>query len=181
MKTLRVLAVGAFAICSRVSLRRAKIPDVKMKTLANPDDRLEIMRRLRSIKPTSRRRWGEMTPHEMICHLSDAFHSCLGEKEVRPASRWIPRRLFRWAALWVPVPWPRGVRGPREWDPKADGTKPADFESDRKELHKLIERFAKAPVDFRWPEHPFFGRMSPEEWKRLGYLHADHHLRQFGA
>src|SRR5579885_536097 len=98
MKTLRVLAVGAFAICSRVSLRRAKIPDVKMKTLANPDDRLEILRRLRSIKPTSRRRWGEMTPHEMICHLSDAFHSCLGEKEVRPASRWIPRRLFRCAA-----------------------------------------------------------------------------------
>jgi prephenate dehydrogenase len=30
------------------------------------------------------------------------------------------------------------------------------------------------------PSHPMFGPMSPEDWMRWGYLHADHHLRQFG-
>ena len=29
--------------------------------------------------------------------------------------------------------------------------------------------------------HPFFGAMSPNQWLRWGYLHTDHHLRQFGA
>jgi len=28
--------------------------------------------------------------------------------------------------------------------------------------------------------HPIFGRMSLWEWQRWGYLHTDHHLRQFG-
>jgi hypothetical protein len=29
--------------------------------------------------------------------------------------------------------------------------------------------------------HPFFGQMTEKEWMRWGYLHADHHLRQFGV
>ena len=28
--------------------------------------------------------------------------------------------------------------------------------------------------------HPIFGPMRPKDWLRWGYLHADHHLRQFG-
>ncbi len=152
-----------------------------MKTLANANDRIEIQNRLRKVKPSSPRRWGEMTSHEMLCHLSDAFRSCLGERDVRPASPWIPRRPFRFAALWIPVRWPRGVKGPPEWDPKADGTPPAEFEQDKKKLKKLIDRYAKRPTGFAWPAHPFFGRMPERDWMRLGYLHLDHHLRQFGA
>jgi hypothetical protein len=29
-------------------------------------------------------------------------------------------------------------------------------------------------------EHPIFGPMTANDWLRWGYLHADHHLRQFG-
>lgn len=152
-----------------------------MKTLANPNDRIEILNRLGTVRTTSRRQWGEMTAHQMICHLSDAFRSCLGEREVRPASRWIPRAPFRWAALWLPIPWPHNVQGPPEWDPKAGGSRPKEFEADKKELKKLIDRFSKPPRGFEWPAHPFFGCMSLSDWMRLGYLHADHHLRQFGA
>ena len=32
-----------------------------------------------------------------------------------------------------------------------------------------------------WPAHPFFGAMSSSAWLRWGYLHMDHHLRQFGV
>jgi Protein of unknown function (DUF1569) len=28
--------------------------------------------------------------------------------------------------------------------------------------------------------HPIFGPMTAKDWMRWGYLHADHHLRQFG-
>jgi hypothetical protein len=28
--------------------------------------------------------------------------------------------------------------------------------------------------------HPMFGAMTTLEWMRWGYLHTDHHLRQFG-
>jgi hypothetical protein len=151
-----------------------------MKTLANPNDLTEILERLHAIAPTSERRWGRMSSHQMLCHLSDAFSSCLGERPVRPASRWIPRRPVRWAVLWMPIRWPHGVKGPKEWDANAEGSVPREFESDRKELQKLIERFSSRPAEFKWPEHPILGFMSRGEWLRLGYLHLDHHLRQFG-
>ena len=151
-----------------------------MKTLANANDRAEIFERLSAIEPASQRQWGRMTSHQMLCHLSDAFRSCLGERPVRPASRWIPRRLVRWAVLWMPVRWPHGVKGPKEWDPNANGTALGEFEGDRTELKKLIARFASRPEDFQWPEHPILGFMSQAEWLRLGYLHLNHHLRQFG-
>jgi hypothetical protein len=39
----------------------------------------------------------------------------------------------------------------------------------------------RQPRDFQWQVHPQFGKMSEKEWMRLGYLHMDRHLRQFGA
>ena len=32
-----------------------------------------------------------------------------------------------------------------------------------------------------WPAHPIFGPMTLRAWMRWGYLHVDHHLRQFSA
>jgi hypothetical protein len=41
-----------------------------------------------------------------------------------------------------------------------------------------MEAVASGP---RWQtSHPMFGKMSAKDWMRWGYLHADHHLRQFG-
>ena len=61
------------------------------------------------------------------------------------------------------------------------GTSPVEFARDKRELRALLERFTKQPPDFSWGEHPHFGAMSEREWMRLAYLHADHHLRQFGT
>ena len=43
----------------------------------------------------------------------------------------------------------------------------------------LMENFTHAAIRSR--RHPLWGRMSEWEWGRWGYLHTDHHLRQFGA
>jgi hypothetical protein len=49
------------------------------------------------------------------------------------------------------------------------------------DVERLLELMATRGPDFDWPAHPIFGRMSRAAWLRWGYLHADHHLRQFGA
>src|SRR6266536_2217373 len=59
-----------------------------MKTLANLDDKLELLRRLGGIGPASQRRWGKMTAPEMICHLSDALRVGLGERQAKPVWNW---------------------------------------------------------------------------------------------
>jgi len=68
-----------------------------------------------------------------------------------------------------------------ECDAKVGGTRPAELARDLSELHLLLVRFSKRPRDFEYADHPIFGKMTEAEWQRWGYLHMDHHLRQFGA
>jgi Protein of unknown function (DUF1569) len=152
-----------------------------MKSLTNPSDTAEILRRIASLRPDSERRWGRMSAHQMICHLTDGFKMYIGEKEVGPDPRWYPQGLLRWIALWAPVPWPKGFRTAPELDQEGSGTPPAQFEADVRELRSMIECFCRIPNNFVWPQHPRLGKMSRRDWMRLGYLHSDHHLRQFGA
>jgi hypothetical protein len=152
-----------------------------MKTLADPNTRLEISQRMSTIGPASRRRWGKMTATEMICHLRDAFRVGMGEKQANPISNAFSRSGMKWIALWAPIRWPHGVQTVPECKAGAGGTLPVEFGSDMTELKKAFDRFTHQPQDHELKEHPIFGRLSEKEWLRWGYLHMDHHLRQFGA
>jgi len=152
-----------------------------MKTLANPENKREIVRRLGAIGPGSQRRWGKMTVAEMICHLSDALRVAMSEKQAKPISNWFSRSIMKWAGLGLPMQWPHGVSTVPECEAGVGGTRAAEIESDLRDLRELFERFTRQPRDFEYAEHAIFGRLTEEQWMRWGYRHLDHHLRQFGA
>jgi Protein of unknown function (DUF1569) len=151
------------------------------KTLRNPQHKAEILRRLQAIEPTSQRRWGKMSAHQMVCHLSDSYRMFMSQKAVSPAPVPYPRPVLKWFALWAPIPWPRGFQAVPELDQQLGGTAPLEFAADMCELPQLLDRFTRQPKDFLPQPHPHFGPLTDKEWMRLGYLHPDHHLRQFGA
>ena len=105
----------------------------------------------------------------------------MGQKYVSPATGLLQRSVVKWVALYAPMPWPKGLPTRPEMDQLVAGTAPSDFENDRERLLALIERFTKSSRDFEWSPHPIFGKMPDSEWLRWGYLHMDHHLRQFGV
>ena len=152
-----------------------------MKTLARDRCRAEILQRLRTVRPDSVRLWGRMSAHQMVCHLSDACRMALGQMRVSPATGPLPQVVVKWIALYLPLRWPAGIVTRPEIDQQTAGTCPADFESDVAQLEVLLERVATHSQEAGWPEHPIFGKMSHRAWLRWAYLHADHHLRQFGA
>jgi Protein of unknown function (DUF1569) len=153
-----------------------------MRSLRHAKNKQEIVRRLERVRPDSPRLWGKMSAHQMICHLADGFRMYMGEKKVDALGGMYPSRLLRWFALWAPIRWPKGFQTMKEMNQQGGGgTAPLEFERDRREVQALLERFTRRPRDFSWPEHPHFGAMSEKEWMRLAYLHADHHLRQFGT
>jgi hypothetical protein len=150
-----------------------------MRTLADHRERAELLRRLRLLRPDQARRWGRMTAHQMVCHLSDAFRMATGEKVVGSEATLYNRTVLKWLALWAPVPWPPGIRTRYELDALQGGTPPAGFAEDLAEVEAQLERFLATPLDRR--PHPYFGPLSLAAWLRWGWLHTDHHLRQFGA
>ncbi|MFS8086569.1 MAG: DUF1569 domain-containing protein [Acidobacteriota bacterium] len=139
------------------------------------------MRRLHEVTLDSQKSWGTMTPHQMICHLNDSFKAGTGEKEVGSSTSFLSRTLVKWLALYLPIPWPHGVATRPEMDQNRGGTQPLEFRRDLMDLETLIERFSQRQRDFEWHRHPLFDEMSDRDWWRWGYLHVDHHLRQFGV
>jgi len=150
-----------------------------VKTLARQQYLTELVGRLRTVRPDGGSRWGKMSAHQMICHLGDACRMATGAIPVIDVSRWHQRTLVKFVALYLPLPWPKGVPTVPEIDQHCAGTKPVDFASDVAAVEALLELIATRKD--AWPLHPIFGRMSEADWLRWAYIHTDHHLRQFGA
>ncbi|MBT8489115.1 MAG: hypothetical protein KJO65_09865 [Gemmatimonadetes bacterium] len=152
-----------------------------MKTVADPIILSDLVERLGAVGPESTRRWGSLTAHEMLCHLGDATAMVLGTRPRKDTPPLRTRRLLKWIGLWSPIRWPRGWAANPAHDPKADGTKPTEFETDLARAIEGLRGVASASDAELTPVHGVFGRMSHRDWKRCAYKHTDHHLRQFGV
>jgi hypothetical protein len=152
-----------------------------VKTLADAIERNDIVDRLRRVAPDSPRQWGKMTSHQMVCHLSDSFRMALGKRTPKQSDTRFRRTAIKWIALYAPTPWPKSVlRGP-ESAPGEPGAEPTDFSRDVSELERLLASFIDRIAAGELVRHPLFGPLTSWQWLRWGYLHTDHHLRQFGV
>jgi hypothetical protein len=139
----------------------------------------EVQQRLSRLQPDQPRQWGKMNPAQMLAHCSLGLEMAAGE--IRP-----PRALM--GRILGPVIKPMALR---ESEPMRRNSPTAkelvvngdrDFETERKRLSGLIDRFAAAgSAGCTAHPHAFFGSLTPDEWAVLMYKHLDHHLRQFGA
>jgi Protein of unknown function (DUF1569) len=152
-----------------------------MKTLACERDKAEVLRRLRALRCDSARRWGRMSAHQMVCHLSDGYRILTGERRTELADSRLPRPIMKAIALYLPLEWPPGILTTPDLDQDIGGTRPIDFASDVAELARLLDRVSLLERGSAERLHPMFGPMSAAAWMRWAYLHADHHLRQFGV
>jgi hypothetical protein len=120
-----------------------------------------------------------MSAHQMVCHLDDAYKLALGEKHASMATGLLQRTLLKRLALYTSLQWRHGFPTRPEIEQGKGGSLPRDFPQDLSSLLNTLNRFCDGSPRPAVP-HPVFGKMAQEEWMRWGYLHADHHLRQFG-
>lgn len=149
------------------------------KTLSNPGDQQEILSRIGRLSPQDNGLWGRMTVHGAVCHMNDSYLGPLGERTMTPAPAYMPRSVYKWLGLYMPMQWPKGVQTRPEVEQGKGGTAPGEFAADLALLLATCARFC-AGIPIPCIPHPMFGLMTKEDWMRWGYLHADHHLRQFG-
>jgi hypothetical protein len=148
-----------------------------MKSLATVEVLSEIRGRLRSVRVDDRARWGKMTAKRMVRHLICSNEVALGERVVEPTAMPVPV-LMKFVALRSGLRWPKNIQTVPELKRAIAENSEVEFNVLARAVVESMEAVARGT---RYaPSHPMFGPMTPEEWMRWGYLHADHHLRQFG-
>jgi hypothetical protein len=148
-----------------------------MKSLASAEVLSEIRVRLRTVRVDDRARWGKMTAKRMVRHLICSYEVALGERTVGPV-KGLPPVLMKWVALRSGLRWPKNVATMPELKYAIEEHSEVEFNVLVRAVIESMEALARGP--HYAPSHPMFGPMSAGDWMRWGYLHADHHLRQFG-
>jgi hypothetical protein len=139
----------------------------------------ELKTRLAQLRPDSQRQWGTMTAAQAVAHCSMGLEMAVGE--IRPPRALAGRLIGRVIKPMVL----------REGEPMRRNAPTSeqlivgdnrDLDTERARLSRLIDDFAVAgPAGCTAHPHPFFGKLTPDEWAMLMYKHIDHHLRQFGV
>jgi len=147
------------------------------KSLASVEVLSEIRGRLRSVRVDDRARWGKMTAKRMVRHLICSYELALGERVVEPME-WPLPVVIKWIALRSGLRWRKNIQTVPELKRAIAEHSEVEFDVLMRAVIESMEAVARGT--HYAPAHPMFGPMTPEDWMRWGYLHADHHLRQFG-
>ncbi|MBU1099225.1 MAG: DUF1569 domain-containing protein [Bacteroidetes bacterium] len=151
-----------------------------MKNVLKKSDLTELIERTELLQKNSKSLWGKMSSHEMLCHTADQIKLAVGGITSKYQGNLLTTTILKKLIL-LGVPAPKGkVETTKELKQGAGGTKPIEFEADRKTLISLLRLFDTNFKKGNKIQHPAFGMMNKKEWGRLVYVHMDHHLKQFG-
>jgi Protein of unknown function (DUF1569) len=149
-----------------------------MKTLSNPDDAAEIRTRLLALTAEDQREWGVMSVTQMLCHLRVTYLFALSPDPIEHISLAVSPKVAKYVALRSPLRWPKNLPTPPDFKVGSASMATTTFAKDHASLLEAFDRFCAAGNLTK--THPYFTSMIHADWTHWGYLHADHHLRQFG-
>jgi len=141
----------------------------------------EIIAKLKRIPPDAQPRWGKMNRAQLYGHLALVMRHMLGDAPPIPyKGTWVSRHVFRHLVVNGLIEIPHNIRLPR---PKGA---PRDFEPptcELADLERAMNDYIDALDQGRVPpaQHPFFGQLSNEEWRKFHIRHFKHHCKQFGV
>ncbi|MES2778818.1 MAG: DUF1569 domain-containing protein [Bacteroidota bacterium] len=135
--------------------------------------------RIQKLTPTTQGQWGKMNVAQMLAHAAVVMEKAMSkEKESRKLISYILGPLFKGM-----------ITNTKPYSPGSP-TSPSfittgqerDFETEKARLIKRIQEFSQGgPANVSPYAHPFFGKMSVNDWNMSQSKHLNHHLTQFGV
>lgn len=149
-----------------------------MRSIFNLDDKNDIINRLDQLHPDSKPMWGKMSVSQMLAHCIVPTKISTGDVS---GKRNIFGILFGKMAkkrMVSEAPFKKNL----PTDPSFVVKHNPDFYESQEALKTLIEKLYNTDKnELLQRKHPFFGKLTLDEWGLLNYKHFDHHLRQFGV
>ena len=149
---------------------------MELKNIFDPSVKQEIIDRINKLTPQTQPQWGKMNVSQMLAHLQVPMGVAVGKHK-------LPRTLFgrivgplAKSILYNDKPFKHHLPTDRSFVMIG---KEKDFEREKQSLVNTINDFTESNmVD---EPHPFFGKLTKEQWSKGTWKHLDHHLQQFGV
>jgi hypothetical protein len=147
-----------------------------MNSIFDKNDNQLVITRINKLTQSSQPLWGKMNVDQMFKHTNEAIIVAFGENTIkvnflmRLLGKLMKNKVFNSEF--------------RKNSPTAKEfifTESYDFETSKYELIKNYSRFAEGHEVIKLTNHPFWGKMTYEDWDKLMWKHVDHHLMQFGV
>lgn len=149
-----------------------------MTDLFDPNTYSAFTERITKIKADTPAQWGKMTASQMFAHVNEAFKAAVGKEK--------PKRAFV-GVLFGKIA-KRSFLGSKSFKKNLPTAKEfkiineREFEKEKQQTLHLLNLFSTGgPTLMSKHPHPFFGRLTINEWNTLMAKHLDHHLTQFGV
>jgi Protein of unknown function (DUF1569) len=149
-----------------------------MQNIFNPADAQQLLQRIDQLQDGVQGQWGKMTVSQMLLHCQQPVKVSLGDLQLKHS---LIGKLFGKMAkknFLQSQAFKKNLPTAPEFKVK---NQPA-FEQEKQQLKLLVKRLMTADQNaISARVHPFFGKMTAEEWGILNWKHLDHHLQQFGV
>jgi hypothetical protein len=148
-----------------------------MKSIFNPENNQEIIDRINNLTPNSQAKWGKMTVSQMLKHCQAPIDVAFGTLQLKPNFLFLLMgKFFKNIIL------KKEFKKNSPTAPDFIFNSEYDFKESQQELIEKVRTFTtNGTTVIKNPKHPFFGKMTYEEWDILQWKHLDHHLNQFGV
>jgi Protein of unknown function (DUF1569) len=149
---------------------------MELKNLYDSIVKQEIIGRTNRLTLQSQPQWGKMNAGQMLAHLQMPMGVAVGTHK-------LPRTLFGRIVgplakpmMYNPKPFKHNMPTDKSFIMTG---KEKDFEKEKQSFLNLVSNFKEENIVNEI--HPFFGRMTKDQWSKAMYKHIDHHLQQFGV
>jgi hypothetical protein len=148
---------------------------MEVKNLFEPSVKQELIDRINKLTPASQRQWGKMDVSQMMAHCQMPLGVAIGRHKLKRNFILSLVGPFFKSKLYDDKPFKRNLPTDKSFimaDPK-------DFENEKRSLISMINDFTEEKMTGE--KHPFFGKLTKEQWSKGTWKHLDHHLSQFGV
>jgi len=147
-----------------------------MKTFFEQSAQQELEQRIEKLTAQAACQWGRMSAAQMLAHCTATVQMPVGDLSIKRSPLGLIGWLFK-GMLVSDRPFSKNSPTAPEFVVRDDRV----FETEKERFLEVFKKLAKGPSAVTCYRHPFFGKMTTEDWGHLVYKHLDHHLRQFGV
>jgi hypothetical protein len=137
-----------------------------------------IIARINSLTSESKPVWGKMSAAQMLKHCTIASNVAFGKQDLK--INFLMKLLGKMLKKKVFYGGDMGKNSPTAKEFIV--TDSIDFEKAKSDFIVNFRRFAdEGKTSIKILNHPFWGKMTYEDWDALMWKHTNHHLEQFGV